>query len=439
MNGSIEIRGARVHNLRNISLKIPRNKLVVITGVSGSGKSSLAFDTIYAEGQRRYVESLSAYARQFLGRMNKPEVDFISGIPPAIAIEQKVNSRNPRSTVGTSTEIYDYLRLLYSRIGRTYSPVSGKEVKKHSVDDIVDFLAALPEGTKVIITSSGEIPEKLKIRDYFSFLSKQGFDRIEINGEVIRTDEIKDTENFEPGQQINIVIDRLVISHSSDSFSRAADSAQTAFHTGQGYCQVVILDEKGYRRESFSNKFEEDGILFEEPSEYLFSFNNPLGACPVCEGYGKIIGVDENLVIPNQNLSVYQDAIVCWKGETMKKWKERLIASADKFNFPIHKPYFQLTEEQKKILWKGNKYFYGIDKFFEHLEEKKYKIQYRVLLSRYRGKTTCPECKGSRLRKEAGYVKVAEKTLQELVTMPVGRLYEYFKNLSLSASDSKNC
>ena len=437
MNGSIEIRGARVHNLRNISLKIPRNRLVVITGVSGSGKSSLAFDTIYAEGQRRYVESLSAYARQFLGRMNKPEVDFISGIPPAIAIEQKVNSRNPRSTVGTSTEIYDYLRLLYARIGRTYSPVSGKEVKKHSVDDIVDFLASLPEGTRVIITSSGEIPEKLKIRDYFSFLSKQGFDRIEINGEVIRTDELKDTEKLVPGHRINIVIDRLVISHSSDIFSRAADSAQTAFHTGQGYCQVVVHDGREYRRESFSTKFEEDGIPFEEPSEYLFSFNNPIGACPVCEGYGKIIGVDENLVIPDQNLSVYQDAIVCWKGETMKKWKERLIASAEKFDFPVHKPYFQLSDEQKRTLWKGNRYFYGIDKFFQHLEEKKYKIQYRVLLSRYRGKTTCHECKGARLRKEAGYVRIAGRSIQELVAMPVDRLYDYFKDLPLNPSDAK--
>jgi len=437
MNGSIEIRGARVHNLKNVSLKIPRNKIVVITGVSGSGKSSLAFDAKYAEGQRRYVESLSAYARQFLGRMNKPEVDFISGIPPAIAIEQKVNSRNPRSTVGTTTEIYDYLRLLYARIGHTFSPISGKEVKKHSVDDIVDYLASLEEGTKVIITSSGEVPEKLKISEYFSFLAKQGFDRIEKDGEIIRTDEIKDSGKFEPGQHINIVIDRIVISHSSDNFSRAADSAQTAFHTGQGYCQVVIINGKGVKRESFSNKFEEDGILFEETTEYLFSFNNPIGACPACEGYGKIIGIDENLVIPNQNLSVYQDAIVCWKGETMKKWKERLISGADKFNFPIHKPYFRLTDEQKKVLWSGNKYFYGINKFFEHLEEKKYKIQYRVLLSRYRGKTTCSECKGSRLRKEAGYVKVNGKSIQELVSMPVVKLNDYFSNLSLSPSDAQ--
>jgi excinuclease ABC subunit A len=436
MQGSIEIKGARVHNLKNISLKIPRNKLVVITGVSGSGKSSLAFDTIYAEGQRRYVESLSSYARQFLGRMNKPEVDFINGIPPAIAIEQKVNSRNPRSTVGTSTEIYDYLRLMFGRIGRTYSPVSGREVKKHSVDDIVDFLAGLPEGTKVIISSSAEIPENINISEYFSFLNKQGFTRLESEGELIKIDELKSLDGFKPGQLINIVIDRLVISHSADSFSRAADSAQTAFQTGKGYCQVVIIDENDIKRESFSNKFEEDGIHFEEPSEYLFSFNNPLGACPLCEGYSKIIGIDENLVIPDQNLSVYDDAIVCWKGETMKKWKERLISNAGLFDFPIHKPVYQLTDVQKELLWKGNKYFYGINRFFEHLEEKKYKIQYRVLLSRYRGKTTCPECKGSRLRKEAGYVKVAGKTIQELVAIPVGKLHGLFFSLDLNETDA---
>jgi len=436
MNGSIEIRGARVHNLKNVSLKIPRNKLVVITGVSGSGKSSLAFDTIYAEGQRRYVESLSAYARQFLGRMNKPEVDFINGIPPAIAIEQKVNSRNPRSTVGTSTEIYDYMRLLYARIGRTYSPITGKEVKKHSVDDVVDFMASLPEETKVIITSSGEVPEKIKISEYLSFLQKQGFDRIELNGELIRIDDIKDSQSLKPGQQINIVIDRLVMSHSADNFSRAADSAQTAFQTGKGYCQVLVFNDKGIVRENFSNKFEEDGILFEEPSEYLFSFNNPIGACPVCEGYGKIIGIDQSLVIPDQNLSVYEDAIACWKGETMKKWKERLVTNAELFDFPIHKPYYQLTEEQKALLWKGNRYFYGLNRFFEHLEAKKFKIQYRVLLSRYRGKTTCYECNGSRLKKEAGYVKVSGKTIQELVSVPVGNLYDYFVNISLPPTDA---
>jgi len=436
MGGYIEIRGARVHTLKNISLKIPRNKFVVITGVSGSGKSSLAFDTIYAEGQRRYVESLSSYARQFLGRMNKPEVDFISGIPPAIAIEQRINSRNPRSTVGTSTEIYDYLRLLYGRIGRTISPISGKEVKKHSVDDIVDFLAALPEGTKVILTASGQIPENIQTKDYLSFLAKQGFDRIESDGKTIRSDEIKNPEAFSPGQRINIVIDRLEISHSADNFSRAADSAQTAFQTGQGYCEVIIPDYNTVRRESFSNKFEADGIIFEEPSEHLFSFNNPLGACPVCEGYGKIIGIDENLVIPDRNLSVYDDAIACWRGESMKKWKERLIAGAHLFDFPVHKPYFQLTDEQKELLWKGNKYFYGLNRFFQHLEEKKYKIQYRVLLSRYRGKTICYECKGLRLRKEAGYVKVAGRSIQELVNMPVIRLYEHFNAINLEPAEA---
>ncbi len=437
MEGNIEIRGARVHNLKNISLKIPRNKLIVITGVSGSGKSSLAFDTIYAEGQRRYVESLSSYARQFLGRMNKPEVDFINGIPPAIAIEQKVNSRNPRSTVGTSTEIYDYLRLLYARTGRTYSPISGKEVKRHSADDLVNYLSTLAEGTKAVITSPGIIPETIKASEYLAFLVKQGFNRIEENGELIRIDEPGAREKFIPGQKVNIVIDRLVISIDSDNLSRSADSAQTAFQTGKGHCQVIVFTDNGVIRESFSTKFEEDGIDFEEPTEYFFSFNNPIGACPVCEGYGKIIGIDENLVIPDQNLSVYQDAIACWKGETMKQWKERLIASADLFSFPIHKPYYQLTEEQKSIIWKGNRYFYGLDRFFKHLEEKKYKIQYRVLLSRYRGKTICPECKGTRLKKETSYVKVAGKIIQELVSMPVGKLYEYFRAIELPPADAK--
>jgi excinuclease ABC subunit A len=437
MDGRIEIRGARVHNLKNISLNIPRNKFIVITGVSGSGKSSLAFDTIYAEGQRRYVESLSSYARQFLGRMNKPEVDFINGIPPAIAIEQKVNSRNPRSTVGTSTEIYDYLRLLYARIGKTYSPVSGKEVKRHSADDLVNYLNTLDEGTRVIITSPGIVPEKINVAEYFSFLVKQGFSRIENNGELIRIDESVEEGMFSPCQKINIVVDRLVISRDSDNMSRAADSAQTAFHTGKGHCQIIVYTESGLIRENFSTKFEADGIEFEEPSEYFFSFNNPIGACPVCEGYGKIIGIDENLVIPDQNLSVYQDAVVCWKGETMKKWKERLISSADLFSFPIHKPYYLLTEEQKDLLWNGNRYFYGINRFFEHLEEKKYKIQYRVLLSRYRGKTICPECKGARLKKETSYVRVSGKTIQEIVSLPVDRLYAFFSGIELSLSDSK--
>ena len=437
MEGYIEIKGARVHNLKNVSLKIPRNKLIVITGVSGSGKSSLAFDTIYAEGQRRYVESLSSYARQFLGRMNKPEVDFINGIPPAIAIEQRVNSRNPRSTVGTSTEIYDYLRLLFARIGKTYSPVSGKEVKRHSADDLVNFLSALPENTKVTIVSPGTIPESIKASEYFSFLVKQGFSRIESDGELIRIDGQGPEKKYEPGQKINIVVDRLVMTHDSDNLSRSAESAQTAFQTGKGHCQLLVHTDTGFSRESFSNKFEEDGIEFEEPNEYFFSFNNPIGACPLCEGYGKIIGIDENLVIPDQNLSVYQDAVACWKGESMKKWKERLIAGADMFDFPVHKPWFQLTDEQKQLIWKGNRYFYGLNRFFEHLEEKKYKIQYRVMLSRYRGKTICPECKGTRLKKETSYVKVAGKTMQDLVSLPVSSLFGFFADINLEGNDLK--
>jgi excinuclease ABC subunit A len=437
LQGIIEIKGARVHNLKNVSLKIPRDKLVVITGVSGSGKSSLAFDTIYAEGQRRYVESLSSYARQFLGRMNKPEVDFINGIPPAIAIEQKVNTRNPRSTVGTSTEIYDYLRLMFARIGKTYSPVSGKEVKKHSVDDVTAFLSTLKPDTTIIITSPGEVPSNIIPADYFAFLCQQGFNRIESDGVLERIDEEKVSQKFKSGDTINIVIDRVVIDHSEDNTSRTADSLQTAFQTGKGHCHIVVINGTEAKRESFSNNFEEDGIDFMEPSEHLFSFNNPIGACPVCEGYSKIIGIDSALVIPDQNLSVYEDAVVCWKGETMKKWKERLILNASQFDFPIHKPYYHLTGEQKDLLWSGNRYFYGIDKFFEHLEEKKYKIQYRVLLSRYRGKTTCPECKGTRLRKEAGYVKIAGKTIQELVAVPVGKLFEYFETLKLTAHDKK--
>ncbi len=437
MHNCIEIRGARVNNLKNISLDIPRDRFVVITGVSGSGKSSLAFDTIYAEGQRRYVESLSSYARQFLGRMNKPEVDFINGIPPAIAIEQKVNSRNPRSTVGTSTEIYDYVRLMFARIGRTYSPVSGKEVKRESADDVVSFLQSLPEGLKVIVTSPALIPSNISIAEYFGFLVSQGFNRIESEGRLEKIDDKKDFPGYSSGQSINIVVDRLITSQSADNLSRAADSAQTAFHTGNGHCQVLVYTGEGIRREEFSNTFEQDGITFEEPSEYLFSFNNPVGACPVCEGYGKIIGIDEDLVIPDQNLSIYEDAVACWRGETMKKWKERLISGAPSFDFPVHRPYYQLSPEQKQVLWQGNRYFYGINKFFEHLEEKKYKIQYRVLLSRYRGKTTCPECRGARLRKEASYVKVAGKTIQELVSLPIADLYSFFTEISLQPGDRK--
>lgn len=428
-SGFIEIRGARVHNLKNISLNIPRNKLIVITGVSGSGKSSLAFDTVYAEGQRRYVESLSAYARQFLGRMNKPEVDFINGIPPAIAIEQKVNSRNPRSTVGTTTEIYDYLRLLYARIGKTISPVSGRQVKRHSVDDVVNCLGSLIEGTRAVILTPAVIPANITLNEYFAFLNKQGFTRIESSGIISRTDSIENIPGLKPGSEINIVVDRVTATTAADELSRIADSVQTAFQIGHGKCEVLIETEKGTKRRRFSRMFEEDGIHFEEPTEHLFSFNNPIGACPVCEGYGKVMGIDENLVIPDKNLSVYDDAIVCWRGETMSKWKERLISGAHKFDFPVHKPWYQLTEEQKRLVWTGNRYFFGLNSFFNHLEEKKYKIQYRVMLSRYRGKTVCHECNGARLRKEAGYVKVGGKAIFELTSMPVDTLYDFFIKL----------
>ena len=434
ISGEIEIRGARVHNLKNISLKIPRNKLIVITGVSGSGKSSLAFDTIYAEGQRRYVESLSAYARQFLGRMNKPEVDSIKGIPPAIAIEQKVNSRNPRSTVGTSTEIYDYIRLLFARIGKTYSPVSGKEVKKHTADDVVNYIANLPEGTNIVLVSPVKVPE-MKWAEFRSLLEKEGYNRIELDAVIVRIDEIEKLPELKRGDIVNVVIDRLIVDHTPDGLSRAADSAQTALQNGQGFCQLLIITGDGIKREPFSTKFEEDGVIFEEPSEYLFSFNNPLGACPKCEGYGKVVGIDEELVIPDQNLSIYEDAIACWRGESMGKWKERLINSAHQFNFPVHKPYYQLSLEQKELLWKGNRYFYGLDKFFKHLEEQKYKIQYRVMLSRYSGKTICPDCNGSRLKKEAGYVKVSGESINELVIMPIEKLYDFFLNIKLTKSE----
>jgi excinuclease ABC subunit A len=432
----ISIKGARVHNLKSLDVSIPQNKFIVITGVSGSGKSSLAFDTIYAEGQRRYVESLSSYARQFLGRMGKPEVDFISGIPPAIAIEQKVNTRNPRSTVGTSTEIYDYLRLLYSRIGRTYSPRSGKEVKRHSVDDVVKYIASLPSGSRVLILSPVTLPDNIDARTYFGFIVQQGFTRVfKGEGEIIRID--GEDIDYLPGknEKFQIIVDRLSSSAKKDDLSRYADSIETAFTSGSGHCDIAVIDENKTYIESFSNKFESDGILFEEPSEHLFSFNNPLGACPVCEGYSKIIGIDEDLVIPDQNLSVYEDAIVCWKGEKMKKWKERLVMSAEKFDFPIHKPWHSLNNEQKMLVWTGNKYFYGLNKFFEYLEEKKYKIQYRVMLSRYRGKTTCPECSGNRLRKEAGYVKICKKPIWDLTNMPVSDLLDFISDIKLKKAE----
>ncbi|WP_346861072.1 excinuclease ABC subunit UvrA [uncultured Draconibacterium sp.] len=434
----IEIQNARVHNLKNISLKIPRNKFIVVTGVSGSGKSSLAFDTLFAEGQRRYVESLSSYARQFLGRINKPEVDFINGIPPAIAIEQKVNTRNPRSTVGTSTEIYDYLKLLYARIGKTISPVSGQEVSRNSVSDVVDYINSFDENTRLIIAAPLKAKNGRTILEEAELLMQQGFSRLENNNEIKRIDEIlKDKSDSVCDGDCNLVIDRVSVQNDEDTQSRLADSVQTAFYEGHGECVIKIYQEEKTITQSFSNLFEADGIEFEEPTVHMFSFNNPVGACPTCEGYGKVIGIDEDLVIPNKSLSVYQDAIACWKGEKMSEWKKELIYSAEKFNFPIHKPFYELTEEQKFLIWTGNKYFNGLNQFFKFLEESSYKIQYRVMLSRYRGKTTCPECKGSRLKKEAGYVKVANKSLQELVLMPVSDLSRFFENISLSKHDTE--
>lgn len=431
-NNHIHIKGARVHNLKNIEVRIPRNKLIVITGLSGSGKSSLAFDTLYAEGQRRYVESLSAYARQFLGRINKPEVEFIRGIPPAIAIEQRVNTRNPRSTVGTSTEIYDYLKLLYARIGKTYSPISDRRVKKHSVSDVVNHIIGLGEGAKALILTPYSLATFDNMNDQLELILKQGITRIEVDDNMLIIEDVLDGKTLVSDKElVNIVIDRIVVQQDEDSVTRFADSVQTAFSLGNGVCIIKSFAGEKPALCPFSNRFEEDGILFQEPDVHMFSFNNPLGACQLCEGYGKIIGVDEELVIPNKGLSVYEDAIVCWKGEKMKKWKERLIYSADKFDFPVHKPYYQLTEEQQKLIWTGNKYFKGLDRFFDMLEEKKYMIQYRVMLSRYRGKTVCPECNGARLKKEASYVKVNKRSIQELVVMPVNVLFDFISDLQL--------
>ena len=430
----IEIQGARVHNLKNIHLKIPRNKFIVISGVSGSGKSSLAFDTLFAEGQRRYVESLSSYARQFLGKINKPEVDFIKGIPPAIAIEQKVNTRNPRSTVGTSTEIYDYLKLLFARLGKTISPVSNTEVKCDDVTNVVNYINLFIEGTRIIITAPLSPKNGRTTYEEAELLLQQGFTRLEVKDEIIRIDEFLKSKNF-ACSNCAVVIDRLAVSDDEDTQSRLADSIQTAFFEGHGECFIKAFTEEGTVSKSFSNKFEADGIEFEIPSVHMFSFNNPVGACPSCEGYGKVIGIDEDLVVPNKSLSVYQDAIVCWKGEKMSEWKKKLIYSAEKFDFPIHKPYYELSLEQRELLWTGNKYFKGLNTFFKHLEEKSYKIQYRVMLSRYRGKTTCPECKGSRIKKEAANVKIAGKSIQELVLMPVAELRKFFQNLEFSAHD----
>ena len=430
--GSIVIRGARVNNLKNINLSIERNRFVVVTGLSGSGKSSLAFDTIYAEGQRRYVESLSSYARQFLGRIHKPEVDFIDGIPPAIAIEQRVNTRNPRSTVGTSTEIYDYLKLLYSRIGVTYSPVSGEVVKKDSVTDVVNYMVSHPEGSVVVILCPLKRDQSKQFAQYLELLLNQGTTRIEIDGEIVRIDEaLKSKTDLSEKHTINLVIDRVTINTDEDSLGRYSDSVQTAFSEGHGDCFIKVIGEGKSKVKKFSNRFERDGIEFEEPNEHMFSFNSPYGACKRCEGYGKVIGIDEDLVVPDKTQSVYSEAVVCWKGESMSYYKDLFIKQASRYDFPIHKPYFELTDEQRELLWNGNKQVDGIYDFFAHLEEKKYKIQNRVMIARYSGKTVCPECKGSRLRKDAGYVKVKGKSIQELVLMPVDELYRFCKDIHL--------
>ncbi|RVU90299.1 excinuclease ABC subunit UvrA [Flavobacterium columnare] len=437
---NILIKGAQIHNLKNLDVAIPRNKLVVITGLSGSGKSSLAFDTLYAEGQRRYVESLSSYARQFLGRLDKPKVDYIKGIAPAVAIEQKVNTTNARSTVGTSTEIYDYLKLLFARIGKTYSPISGLEVKKHTVTDVIEHIQKLDEGSRYLLLSPIHLEEGRSLENKLKVLLQQGFSRILINNETIRLDEFIESEEANAKKhyadsEISLIIDRLVIRHEEDFYNRLADAVQTAFYEGKGFCHLQEFNTN--EKVTFSANFELDGLSFLEPNIHLFSFNNPYGACPVCEGYGNIIGIDLDLVIPNTALSVYENCIAPWKGESMSWYRDQLVNNSHKFDFPIHKPYFQLEESQKQLIWEGNQYFEGLHSFFKELEEKNYKIQNRVLLSRYRGKTKCSSCKGKRLRPEASYIKINHKTLPELVDLPIRKLIPFFKELNLSEYDAK--
>ena len=434
-DNSIFIKGARVNNLKNIDIEIPRDKLIVITGLSGSGKSSLAFDTLYAEGQRRYVESLSAYARQFLGRMSKPECDFIKGIPPAIAIEQKVNTRNPRSTVGTSTEIYDYLRLLYARIGKTISPISGKEVKKHQTEDIIRCMSNYSEGTRFSVLTVLHIPKGRTLETQLEILLKEGYNRVEYKGKTIRIEELEHTSNIDTSS-LFLIIDRMAVSSEKNTISRLTDSAETAFFEGGGECILKFYTEKGIEEHTFSKRFEADGITFEEPNDLMFSFNSPVGACPTCEGFGKVIGIDENLVIPNKALSVFDDAVMCWKGEKISEWKKNLIRVAEASHFPIHRPYYQLTEREKELLWNGNHLFGGIHDFFKMLEENQYKIQYRVMLARYRGKTVCPDCKGGRLKPQAQYVKIGGKSISELVALPITDLKIFFDTLALDEHDS---
>lgn len=445
MNEYIHIKGARVNNLKNIDLDIPRNKLIVITGLSGSGKSSLAFDTLYAEGQRRYVESLSAYARQFLGRMSKPECDYIKGIPPAIAIEQKVSSRNPRSTVGTSTEIYEYLRLLYARIGHTFSPESGQEVKKHSTEDIVQCMLSYSKGTRFTVLTPLLVPEGRSLMEQLDSCFKQGFSRLEVDGKVVRIEDFMQDLEKSPEtyckKNICLLIDRMSCDDAKDSISRLVDSAETAFYEGNGQCMLRFYPSGILH--TFSMRFEADGMTFEEPSDNLFSFNSPIGACPECEGFGKVIGIDERLVIPNTALSVYDGAVVCWRGEKMSEWKTEFCRRAAQKDFPIFEPYYKLTRAQKDYLWHGNPTYnmpdedFSIDRFFRMVELNQYKIQYRVMLARYRGKTVCPKCHGTRLRPEAGYVKIGGRSISNLVDMPIYELKNFFDRLELTEHESQ--
>ncbi|MBT0812439.1 excinuclease ABC subunit UvrA [Litoribacter ruber] len=430
----IIIKNAKVNNLKSLSVAIPRNKLVVVTGLSGSGKSSLAFDTLFAEGQRMYVESLSSYARQFLGRMEKPEVEYIKGVSPAIAIQQKVNTRNPRSTVGTTTEIYDYLKLLYSRIGRTISPISGEEVKHNTVTDVVDYIHSFDEGDKVMISCPLQIATDRTVKKELEILLQKGFSRILINGEAFYVEDLLENNDFPKGDY-EILIDRVTVQHDDeDNQFRISDSVQTAFYEGHGECNVVI---PGKDQKSFNDRFELDGMTFEHPSVNFFSFNNPYGACKTCEGFGSVLGINEDLVIPDKSLSVYEGAIAPWRGESSKKWAEPLIKNGINFDFPIHRAYEDLDEEHKQLLWTGNKYFQGLNDFFDHLQSKTHKIQYRVMLSRFRGRTTCPDCKGTRLRKDASYVKIDNHSIIDVVLMPTEKAYEHFLNLKLTPQEEK--